>query len=131
VRVLLLIHSIRSTTWGHEAWPQVTPILRRARAGDAPADRAGRLVELISAGIEHLPIKALSRLKKLSNQILVEAGFPPILIGPCFVERRQCSGELVRANCCASDEEHEHLRELSVESPHLRLQALHPVDETG
>jgi hypothetical protein len=30
VRVLLLIHSIRSTTWGHEAWPQIRPILRRA-----------------------------------------------------------------------------------------------------
>jgi hypothetical protein len=30
VRVLFLIHSIRSTTWGHEAWPQIKPILRRA-----------------------------------------------------------------------------------------------------
>ena len=29
VRVLLLIRSITSTTWGHEAWPQV-PLLRRA-----------------------------------------------------------------------------------------------------
>jgi hypothetical protein len=30
VRVLLLICSITSTTWGHEAWPQVKPVLRRA-----------------------------------------------------------------------------------------------------
>jgi hypothetical protein len=30
VRVLLLIHSIRSTTWGHEARPETKPILRRA-----------------------------------------------------------------------------------------------------
>jgi hypothetical protein len=30
VRVLLLIHSIRLTTSGHEAWPQIKPILRRA-----------------------------------------------------------------------------------------------------
>ena len=29
VRVLLLIRSITST-WGHEAWPQVKPVLRRA-----------------------------------------------------------------------------------------------------
>ena len=27
VRVLLMI---RSTTWGHEAWPEVKPVLRRA-----------------------------------------------------------------------------------------------------
>ena len=30
VRVMLLIRSITSTTWGHEAWPQVKPVLRRA-----------------------------------------------------------------------------------------------------
>ena len=30
VRVLFLIHSVRSTTWGHEAWSQIKPILRRA-----------------------------------------------------------------------------------------------------
>jgi hypothetical protein len=30
VRVLLLIRDIRSTTWGHERWPQVKPLLRRA-----------------------------------------------------------------------------------------------------
>ena len=30
VRVLLLIRSITSTTWGHEAWPEVKPVLRRA-----------------------------------------------------------------------------------------------------
>ena len=30
VRVLGLIGSITSTTWGHEAWPQVKPVLRRA-----------------------------------------------------------------------------------------------------
>jgi hypothetical protein len=30
VRVLLLIRSITSNTWGHEAWPQVKPLLRRA-----------------------------------------------------------------------------------------------------
>ena len=30
VRVLLLIRSITSTTWGHEAWPLVKPVLRRA-----------------------------------------------------------------------------------------------------
>jgi len=29
VRVLLLIRSITSTTWGHEAWPEVKPLLRR------------------------------------------------------------------------------------------------------
>jgi len=29
VRVLLLIRSITSTTWGHEAWPEVKPVLRR------------------------------------------------------------------------------------------------------
>jgi hypothetical protein len=30
VRVLLLIRDIRSTTWGHERWPHVKPLLRRA-----------------------------------------------------------------------------------------------------
>ena len=30
VRVLLLIRSITSTTWGHEARPEVKPVLRRA-----------------------------------------------------------------------------------------------------
>jgi hypothetical protein len=31
VRVLfLMIRSITSTTWGHEAWPGIEPILRRA-----------------------------------------------------------------------------------------------------
>jgi hypothetical protein len=30
VRVLLLIRSITSTTWGHERWPHVKPLLRRA-----------------------------------------------------------------------------------------------------
>jgi len=30
VRVLLLIRSITSTTSGHEAWPEVKPVLRRA-----------------------------------------------------------------------------------------------------
>jgi hypothetical protein len=30
VRVLLLIRSITWTTWGHEAWPHVKPLLRRA-----------------------------------------------------------------------------------------------------
>jgi hypothetical protein len=30
VRVLLLIHSIRSNTSDHEAWPQIKPILRRS-----------------------------------------------------------------------------------------------------
>ena len=29
VRVLLLIRSITSTTWGREAWPEVKPVLRR------------------------------------------------------------------------------------------------------
>ena len=29
-RVLLLIRSITSTTWGHEAWPKVKPVLGRA-----------------------------------------------------------------------------------------------------
>jgi CheY-like chemotaxis protein len=32
VRVLLLIRSITSTTWGHEAWPPRKPLLRRALA---------------------------------------------------------------------------------------------------
>jgi hypothetical protein len=31
-RVLLLIHSITSTTWGHERWPLVKRLLRRALA---------------------------------------------------------------------------------------------------
>ena len=48
VRVLLLIRSITSTTWGHEAWPEMKPVLRRP--GDAPADRQGGLVELNAAG---------------------------------------------------------------------------------
>ena len=30
VRVLLLIRSITSITWGHEACPEVEPLLRRA-----------------------------------------------------------------------------------------------------
>jgi hypothetical protein len=30
VRVLFLIHSITSTPWGHETWPLVKPLLRRA-----------------------------------------------------------------------------------------------------
>jgi hypothetical protein len=30
IRVLLLIRSLTSTTWGHEAWPQVKPLLPRA-----------------------------------------------------------------------------------------------------
>ena len=43
VRVLLLICFITSTTWGHEAWPQVKPVLRRALE---MADCPGGLVEL-------------------------------------------------------------------------------------
>jgi hypothetical protein len=30
VRVLLLTRSITSTTWGHEAWSEVKPVLRHA-----------------------------------------------------------------------------------------------------
>jgi hypothetical protein len=30
VHVLLLIQSIRSTTWGYEKWPHVKPLLRQA-----------------------------------------------------------------------------------------------------
>jgi len=37
-----------STTWGHEAWPHLKPVLRRAL--EMRADRAGGLVELDSAG---------------------------------------------------------------------------------
>jgi hypothetical protein len=48
VRVLLLIRDIRSTTWGHERWPH-SEAAPPPRAGDAPADRAGRLVELTPA----------------------------------------------------------------------------------
>ena len=48
VRVLLLIRSITSTTWGNEAWPQVKPLLRCP--GDAPKDCAGRVVELDTRG---------------------------------------------------------------------------------
>jgi len=50
VRVLLLIRSITSTTWGAEAWPEVKPVLRRA-SGDAPADRARGLVELAAGAV--------------------------------------------------------------------------------
>ena len=49
VRVLLLIRSITSTTWGHERWPLVKPLLR-SRFGDAPTDRPGRLMELDARG---------------------------------------------------------------------------------
>jgi hypothetical protein len=31
VRVLLLIRSITSSAWGHEASPEVKPVLRRAK----------------------------------------------------------------------------------------------------
>jgi hypothetical protein len=41
VRALLLIHSIRSTTWGREAWPQIKPILRRALAMRRQVAREG------------------------------------------------------------------------------------------
>jgi hypothetical protein len=47
VRVLLLIRSITSTTWGHEAWPQVKPVLRRAL--EMRGQIAGGLVELAPA----------------------------------------------------------------------------------
>jgi hypothetical protein len=40
VRVLLLIRSITSTTWGHEAWPEVKPVLRRALERCAGRSRA-------------------------------------------------------------------------------------------
>jgi hypothetical protein len=30
IRVFVLIRSITSTTWGHEAWPLVKSVLRRA-----------------------------------------------------------------------------------------------------
>jgi hypothetical protein len=30
VRVLIPIRAITSTTWGHELWPEVKPVLRRA-----------------------------------------------------------------------------------------------------
>jgi len=49
VRVLVLIRSITSTTWGHEAWPEVKPVLRRAlEMGRQFGERAGgtRQVEL-------------------------------------------------------------------------------------
>jgi hypothetical protein len=41
VRVLILIRSITSTTWGHEAWPQIKPILRRALEMRRQIARAG------------------------------------------------------------------------------------------
>jgi hypothetical protein len=41
VRVLLLIRSITSATWGHEAWPEVKPLLRRALAMRAQIARDG------------------------------------------------------------------------------------------
>jgi hypothetical protein len=51
VRVLLLIRSITSTTWGREAGPEVKPVLRRA-LGDAPADRPRGLVERDRLGVK-------------------------------------------------------------------------------
>ena len=41
VRALLLIRSITSTTWGHEAWPEVKPLLRRALEGRRQIAREG------------------------------------------------------------------------------------------
>ena len=49
VRVLLLIRSISSTTWGREAWPEVKPVLRRPLE-KRRLDRAGGLVELNAHG---------------------------------------------------------------------------------
>ena len=48
VRVLLLIRSITSTTWGHEAWPEVKPVLRRALEMRRQIAREG--LELNAAG---------------------------------------------------------------------------------
>jgi hypothetical protein len=74
---------------------------------------------------------ALAHLEKIPKQVLVENGFPPIVIGPGFVERGQRSDELVWGNCRASDEEQQHLRKQSVKSPHPPFQALRPVNETS
>ena len=49
VRVLLLIRSITSTTWGHEAWSG-GEAGAPPRIGAAPADRTGGMVELDSRG---------------------------------------------------------------------------------
>jgi hypothetical protein len=48
VRVLILIRSITSTTWGHEAWPEVKPVLRRAL--EMRRQIAGGVLELNAAG---------------------------------------------------------------------------------
>jgi hypothetical protein len=47
VRVLIPIRDVRSTTWGHEAWPKIEPTLRRALEM-RPADRAGWMVEVMA-----------------------------------------------------------------------------------
>ena len=49
VRVLLLIRSITSTTWGHEAWPQVKPVLRRAVETRRQVARGGVVELAVSA----------------------------------------------------------------------------------
>jgi hypothetical protein len=76
-----------------------------------------------------LALARLEKFPKVPNHLLVESGFPPILIGQGLDERRQCSNELVPCDCSASDEEHEHQRELSFVSPPLPFQALHPGNE--
>jgi len=42
VRVLLLIRSITSTTWGHEAWPEAKPVIV---GGEANAPTPWRAVQ--------------------------------------------------------------------------------------
>jgi CheY-like chemotaxis protein len=48
LRQELLTHSIRSTTWGHEAWPQIKPILRRTLEMRRQIARDGRSAPLRS-----------------------------------------------------------------------------------
>jgi len=82
VRVLLLIRSITSTTWGHEAWHMARSEARAPpRTGDAPADRQGGLVELDAYG-DFMASCADTRL--LSNQINARA---------------RCAVAKVRAGC--------------------------------
>jgi hypothetical protein len=61
--MLLLIRSITATTWGHEAWPEVKPVFRRAlemrrqiaRGGLGELDSQGRRSVLLSTPPDAAP----------------------------------------------------------------------------
>jgi hypothetical protein len=81
--------SITSTTRGHETWPLVKPLLPRLR--DAPADRAGWVVELAIAA-EVGTRSEIRRPRYLRNRWTLASVFSGSNVDDAFGQRTTTSG---------------------------------------